>query len=110
MASITSSELPIASPKGWLMSPTTAATRRPLPRPILTINSARAIASASVFIRAPRPVLTSSTITLAPAAIFLLMIELAISGTESTVAVTSRSAYNLPSAGARSRDCPLTTR
>ncbi len=36
-----------------------------------------------------------------PSAIFLDMIELAISGIDSTVAVTSRSAYSRPSAGAR---------
>ena len=41
---------------------------------------------------APSPTLTSSTIASAPAASFFDMIELAISGTMSTVAVTSRSA------------------
>ena len=42
--------------------------------------------------KAPLPVLTSSTIAALPAASFLLMIEAAMSGMESTVAVTSRSA------------------
>ncbi len=49
-------------------------------------------ASSGVFMNAPEPTLTSSTRLRAPSAIFLLMIELAISGTDSTVPVTSRSA------------------
>ncbi len=50
---------------------------------------------------APEPTLTSSTRAPVPSAIFLLMIELAISGIASTVPVTSRSAYSFLSAGAR---------
>ena len=50
---------------------------------------------------APLPTLTSSTSAAVPSAIFLDMIELAISGIDSTVPVTSRSAYSLRSAGAR---------
>ena len=49
---------------------------------------------------APAPVLTSSTSALVPSAIFLLIIDDAMSGIASTVAVTSRSAYNFLSAGA----------
>ncbi len=49
---------------------------------------------------APLPTLTSSTSAAVPSAIFLDMIELAISGMDSTVPVTSRSAYSLRSAGA----------
>ena len=49
-------------------------------------------ASASVARNAPEPTLVSSTSARAPSAIFLLITELAISGSESTVAVTSRSA------------------
>ena len=49
---------------------------------------------------APEPTFTSSTSAPVPSAIFLLMIELAISGIASTVPVTSRSAYSLRSAGA----------
>ena len=41
---------------------------------------------------APSPTFTSSTIACAPAASFFDMIEEAMSGTMSTVAVTSRSA------------------
>lgn len=42
------------------------------------------------------------------AASFLLIMETAISGILSTVAVTSRSAYSFLSAGARLPDCPIT--
>ena len=49
---------------------------------------------------APDPTFTSSTSAPVPSAIFLLMIELAISGIASTVPVTSRSAYSFLSAGA----------
>ena len=49
---------------------------------------------------APLPTLTSSTRAEVPSAIFFDMIELAISGIDSTVPVTSRSAYSLRSAGA----------
>ena len=50
--------------------------------------------------KAPLPVFTSRTRALVPSAIFLLIIDEAISGIASTVAVTSRSAYNFLSAGA----------
>ena len=49
-------------------------------------------ASSSLFMKAPDPTLTSSTSAPVPSAIFLLMIELAMSGMASTVPVTSRSA------------------
>ncbi len=42
--------------------------------------------------KAPSPVLTSSTRASIPSAIFLLMIDAAMSGRLSTVAVTSRKA------------------
>ena len=48
---------------------------------------------------APLPTLTSSTRADVPSAIFLDMIELAMSGIDSTVPVTSRSAYSFRSAG-----------
>ena len=75
--------------------------------PIFTIASAKATASSSVFINAPEPIFTSSTIASAPLASFLLMILLAIRGIQSTVAVTSRSAYIFLSAGAKSAVCPI---
>jgi hypothetical protein len=56
------------------------------------ISAASARASSIVFMNAPSPTFTSRTIAWAPAASFFDMIELAISGTMSMVAVTSRSA------------------
>ena len=64
-------------------------------------------ASCIFFINAPLPTLTSSTIAPAPAAIFLLIILLAISGMLSTMAVTSLKAYIFLSAGARLPVCPV---
>ncbi len=72
--------------------------------PIRTIVCASLLASVRFFIKAPSPVVTSKTIASAPAAIFLLMIELAINGIELTVPVTSLNAYNFLSAGAKSPD------
>ena len=77
---------------GVSMSVISATVRRPAPSPMATIVCASAMASSSVFMNAPEPVLTSSRMQSEPAASFLLMIEDAISGIESTVAVTSRSA------------------
>ena len=74
------------------MSEITATVLRPAFFPIFTISSARAFASASCFMNAPLPVFTSSTMASAPAASFLLMMELAIRDRLSTVAVTSRRA------------------
>ena len=89
-ASRISSALPTACPSGCSMSVRRHTTWRParLPRP--TICSARIRASSSDFMNAPSPTLTSSTIAWAPAAIFFDMIDAAINGTMSTVAVTSR--------------------
>ena len=80
---------------------------RPAFLPIFTISSARAKASSLLFIKAPLPVFTSNTMASAPAASFLLIMELAISDILSTVAVTSRRAYSFLSAGARSAVCPI---
>ena len=57
---------------------------------------------------APEPTLTSSTMPCAPEASFLLMILEAIRGRLSTVAVVSRSAYSVLSAGASSALWPTT--
>ena len=54
--------------------------------------SASSRALRSSFMKAPLPTFTSSTSAPVPSAIFLLMIEEAISGIASTVPVTSRSA------------------
>ena len=74
------------------MAVTSATVRTPAAAPSPTIVRASVRASAGSRMNAPDPVLTSSTSAPAPSAIFLLMIELAISGTDSTVPVTSRSA------------------
>ena len=59
--------------------------------PIWTSTSANSWALSLVFIKAPLPTLTSKTSDDVPSAIFLLIIEDAISGIASTVPVTSRS-------------------
>ena len=74
------------------MSVRTQTTSRPARCPSASIVSASTCASGSVFMNAPSPTLTSSTIASAPAAIFFDMMLAAISETLSTVAVTSRSA------------------
>ena len=74
------------------MSVSRQTTSRPARFPRSTICSARIRASSIVFMNAPSPTFTSSTIASAPAASFFDMIDEAMSGTMSTVAVTSRSA------------------
>ena len=66
--------------------------RIPASRPSPTIVSASNLASSSERMNAPAPTFTSSSTASAPPAIFLLMMLLAISGIDSTVAVTSRRA------------------
>ena len=74
------------------MSVSSATVRTPWSAPSATIVSASSRASSRSFMNAPVPTLTSSTSAPVPSAIFLLMIEEAISGIASTVPVTSRSA------------------
>ncbi len=74
------------------MSVSTATVCTPAALPNSTIRPASSRAASTSFMNAPLPAFTSSTRDAAPSAIFLLMIELAISGIDSTVAVTSRSA------------------
>ena len=69
-----------------------AMVRRSTCSPMSTIAWASSIASSGVFMKAPLPHLTSSSMASAPAAIFLLMMDEAIRGMQSTVAVTSRNA------------------
>jgi hypothetical protein len=90
--SMISSELPTAAPSGASMSVTMASVRTPDNVPISTIARPSACACATSFMNAPSPHLTSRTSALLPSASFLLMIDAAISGIDSTVAVTSRSA------------------
>ena len=107
-ASITSKLFPILCPSGMSISVISATVFLPAFSPIATISFASAIESSILFINAPLPVFTSRRIQSFPAASFLLMIDTAISGILSTVAVTSRSAYSFLSAGARFPDCPIT--
>ena len=65
---------------------------RPQALPMATMFRARMRASSGVFIKAPEPAFTSSTIFFEPAASFFDMMLDVIRGMESTVAVTSRSA------------------
>ena len=74
------------------MSVRSATVRTPWACPSPTIVSASLRAESSSGRNAPDPTLTSSTRASVPSAIFLDMIELAISGMDSTVAVTSRRA------------------
>jgi len=74
------------------MSVMSAATFLPIPRPISTMAWARAFESSNDCMKAPSPVLTSRTRASMPSAIFLLMMEAAMSGRLSTVEVTSRRA------------------
>ena len=90
--SATSTALPAARPSGRSIAVTRATVRTPAASPRPTIVRASSRASSASFMNAPEPVFTSSTSASAPSAIFLLMIELAISGIDSTVPVTSRSA------------------
>ena len=88
------------------MSVTSATTSLPIPRPMPTSVRASAVASGSRFMKAPLPTLTSSTRPSIPSASFFDMIEAAMRGIDSTVAVRSRSAYSLRSAGAMRSVCP----
>ena len=92
------------------MSVMRADTFLPMPRPMRTMASASAFESSNFFMKAPSPVFTSRTRASIPSAIFLLMIEEAMRGRLSTVAVTSRRAYSLRSAGAISGVCRMRPR
>ena len=74
------------------MSVSSATVATPASVPSATIVSASSRALATSFMKAPLPTLTSSTSAPVPSAIFLLMIDDAMSGMASTVPVTSRSA------------------
>ena len=66
--------------------------RTPASVPSATIVEASSRARSRSFMNAPVPTLTSRTSAPVPSAIFLLMIEEAMSGIASTVPVTSRRA------------------
>ena len=92
--------MPAEPPKGTSIRVNRATVRIPASTPSATIRVASSVASPIDFMNAPDPTFTSSTRAVVPSAIFLLMIELAINGIDSTVPVTSRSAYSFRSAGA----------
>ena len=92
MAWRTSTALPAASASGWSMSVMRAAVGRPAPAATPTRLRARSRASSMLCMKAPEPVFTSITSASSPAARFLDRIEAVMSGTDSTVAVTSRTA------------------
>jgi hypothetical protein len=74
------------------MSVMRAETFLPIPRLMRTMASARAFESSKACMKAPSPVFTSRMRASIPSAIFLLMMEAAMRGRLSTVAVTSRRA------------------
>ncbi len=84
--------LPAARPSGWSIAVSWATVATPCASPRPTIVRASSRARSRVAMKAPRPTLTSSTRAAVPSAIFLDMIDDAMSGTDSTVPVTSRSA------------------
>ncbi len=90
--SSTSRALPARRPSGTAMSVSSATVRTPLASPSPTITSASSRRGATSGRKRPSPTFTSSTSAPVPSAIFFDMIELAISGIASTVAVTSRRA------------------
>ena len=92
MLSATSTALPTARPRGWSIRVIRPRIRLPSPRPIAHIVRARARESSSRSMNAPSPVLTSRTRPSIPSASFFDMIDAAISGIDSTVAVASRRA------------------
>jgi hypothetical protein len=88
----TSTALPMAGQSGASMSVTRAAVGTPAPLAVATRARASSMASASVFMNAPEPAFTSSTSPSSPAASFLDRMEAVMRSTDSTVAVTSRTA------------------
>ena len=84
--------MPTARPSGWSIRVIRARIRFPSARPIEHIDSARMRAWSSRSMKAPPPVLTSSTSPSIPSASFFDMIEAEINGIDSTVAVASRRA------------------
>ena len=79
-------------PSGTSIWVSSAVVRTPWAAPSSTITSDSSRAWPGSFMKAPLPTFTSSTSASVPSAIFFDMIELAISGIDSTVPVMSRSA------------------
>ena len=90
------------------MSVTATRACRPHPRESPRHASASASASSGDFMNAPAPAFTSSRIRSVSTASFFDITLAAISGIDGTVAVASRSAYSLPSAGTSRGDWAAT--
>ena len=88
----TSLAFPIARPSGTFIFVRSAVVTTPASVPSATIVSASCRLRSWSFMKAPDPNLTSRTRADVPSAIFLLMIEEAMSGIDSTVPVMSRRA------------------
>ena len=86
----TSTALPAAEASGSFMPVISAEVVSPAPLATSTRLVASSVASRLLAMKAPLPTLTSSTSDCSPAASFFDRIEAVISGTDSTVAVTSR--------------------
>ena len=107
IASITSRIFPTLFPTGSFISVIIHFVSLLANFPIFVISIASFSASSMFFIKAPLPQVTSSTILLAPEAIFLLIILDAISGMLSVQLIVSLSAYIFLSAGAKFIVCPI---
>ena len=105
-ASSSSRAFPTARPSGASIEVSQATVRQPSSEASETRVRASRRASSGRRMKAPEPTLTSSTSPSRSSASFLLRMLAAMSGMESTVAVTSRSAYSRRSAGSISSVCP----
>ncbi|SIN55512.1 Uncharacterised protein [Mycobacteroides abscessus subsp. abscessus] len=90
--SCTSTAFPAVAPNGVSIAVSRALVATPCAVPRSTIAEANSRARCSDFMNAPAPTLTSRTSAAVPSASFLLMIDPAMSGIDSTVPVISRSA------------------
>ncbi len=100
MLPITSRAFPMWVPMGWSMVVSWATVLMPSPSAVRTMEVASSLAWSTVCMNAADPVLTSNTNAVSPSAAFFEMMDAVMSGTLSIVCVTSRMAYNTPSAGA----------
>ena len=91
------------------MAVSSATVRQPRASPMPIMVSASRRESLGSVRNAPLPTLMSSTSPVRSSASFFDMMLAAMSGMDSTVPVTSRSAYSLRSAGTRCRVCPIMT-
>ena len=107
IASSVSRTLPQARPNGRSMAVMSATVGQPRSSPSAIIVFASSSPRSTSGKNAPLPFFTSSTRPFSPSASFFDMMLAEIRGIDSTVAVTSRSAYSLRSAGAISAVGPM---